>query len=340
MRAAIGPRSWWPASRESRRRLPPPLRSLPTRSILVTRLSAVTAALSACAYAGCSSTGTKEPSERLDTQSAVHADQQPESVRVQTLLDARSKAADVRHSFITKFGEVVDCIDFFAQPGVKRPAALGHPITKPPPPAIDDATRASLPDDFFNGKPDGNGAPRACPADSVPMLRITAANIQAAGGADGFIRAHSHKALPKNTAPLPVQPGGLDPGEPTYGHVVETFNNTDADGDALPISLGGATMNVWQPTVPLVALDHSLGQVWMYGIKSQRRMLDGQKNADTTILVLSSTVNDKRSEWVLRQSSLQDQVRWHGRGGHDCQLRRRNEPPQQGKLPGHLDTRP
>jgi Neprosin len=267
------------------------------RPFLVTHLSLLTAALSACAYVGCSAADTKEPSELLDThgavqtaqqpvsvrvpRAAVQTAQQPESVRVQALLDHRYKAADVRHSFTTKFGETVDCIDFFAQPGVKRLAALGQPITELPPPAIDEATRASLPDDLFNGKPDEAGALRACPADTVPILRITAANIEAAGGVDAFNRAHTHKTAPENTAPHAVQPAGNpDPagygtaphavqpgGNPDsmgYGHVYETYNNTSDAGTALPIALGAATMNVWQPTVPTnVAFDHSLAQVWM-----------------------------------------------------------------------------
>jgi len=54
----------------------------------------------------------------LDTSSAAEAEQPDEDARIQAFLDARYTAADVRYSYKTRAGEVIDCIDFFAYPSL------------------------------------------------------------------------------------------------------------------------------------------------------------------------------------------------------------------------------
>src|ERR1700733_13976358 len=70
-----------------------------------------------------------------------------EAERVQSFLDARYTSADVRYSFHTRAGQDIDCVDFFAEPGVKALAARGEPITSipKPPPLPDSAKRAVSP---------------------------------------------------------------------------------------------------------------------------------------------------------------------------------------------------
>ncbi len=50
-----------------------------------------------------------------------------EQDRIQAFLDARYTQRDVWHSFEAKSGQMIDCIDFFAQPRVKALAARGTP---------------------------------------------------------------------------------------------------------------------------------------------------------------------------------------------------------------------
>lgn len=91
---------------------------------------------------------------------------------MQAFLDARYKASDVRYSFHTAAGQTIDCVDFFAEPGVKALAARGQTLTSiPTAPPVPDAfkNRATTPgphnetDLSFHGQPDVNGNPEQCP---------------------------------------------------------------------------------------------------------------------------------------------------------------------------------
>jgi len=137
----------------------------------------------ATASASCSSReGTATPSlTSVDKPNAVGSQSTAEAVRVQAYLDSRYRAADVRHSFQSVFGETIDCIDFFATPGVKALAAQGTRLTqlptpppRPPPPPGHPTDQGRLSEFEFNGQPDETGSPRVCPAGSVPEIRITA----------------------------------------------------------------------------------------------------------------------------------------------------------------------
>ena len=147
-------------------------------------------------------------------------DTRDEAARVRAFLDSRYTAADVRHSFQTINLETIDCIDFFAYPSVKALAAAGTPLTeipKPPPPrrpVRTPATGGHLSSLMFNGDPDDSGSARVCPADTVPIIRVTAEDIEAAGGLDAYqSRAGKMKKAPpprpgKISPPTPYAPGG------------------------------------------------------------------------------------------------------------------------------------
>jgi hypothetical protein len=131
-----------------------------------------------------------------------------DAARVQAFLDARYKASDVRYSFHTRAGQDIDCVDFFAEPGVKALAARGRAVTIPKPPALPEELAKELEkraptagprpeDDFaFHGQPDVNGNPEKCPDGSVPEVRITAEEIARAGGLDEYMRRWEHKVPP------------------------------------------------------------------------------------------------------------------------------------------------
>jgi hypothetical protein len=105
-----------------------------------------------------------------------------ETARIQKYLDSLYKRSDVVSSFRTKFGEDIDCIDFYAQPAVRAERAHGREVPVPdlsastaralPPPQ---APASDGPDPFedvaFNGRPDENGNPRECFGMTVPVVR-------------------------------------------------------------------------------------------------------------------------------------------------------------------------
>ena len=105
--------------------------------------------------------------------------------------------SDIVYSFQSKFGAIVDCIDFEAQGSVKALRAQGRatPFDKPlsglpsSPAGIPTATGAS--DIAFHGEPDGNGNVRRCPDGTVLVTRPTVDEILAAGGLDSFLAQRS-----------------------------------------------------------------------------------------------------------------------------------------------------
>ncbi|HEX4416897.1 MAG TPA: hypothetical protein VH165_03315, partial [Kofleriaceae bacterium] len=159
----------------------------------------------------------------LETGSGDEADSQSETSAdvavspVQRFLDQRYQAADVHHSFKTQAGETIDCVDFFAEPGVKAMAARGTPITAIPhfelpaglagrlakPGAAPGMAPGTTADSVaFRGDLDDDGHARACPDGTVAELRITPEHIARAGGLDAFENAASHKgAPPRGSAP-------------------------------------------------------------------------------------------------------------------------------------------
>ena len=158
----------------------------------------------------------------------------------------------MRYSFHTKFGETIDCIDFFAQEGVRAMAAQGSPITKLPTPAVQPSVvPPELQDVLFTGTLDDEGNPRACPPDSVPIVRITSSRIQAAGGLDSFIDAHRKAGTQGISDPSQVAPPDLT----NYAHAQQDYTG-GASLDAV-----AATVNIQKPLV-IYPKDHSIVQTW------------------------------------------------------------------------------
>jgi Neprosin len=201
--------------------------------------------------------------------SAVDVDPAAEAARIQAFVDSRYKASDVRSSFRTKFGEDIDCVDFFAEPGVKAMAARGEPITElPVPPPIPEAflkqhrsSHVTRPEDgvSFRGQLDDDGRPEKCPVGTVAEVRITAEQIQREGGLDAF---RDHRYPRKHGRPAPPTNGQCSgPADyPTYGHVVGTVVN-----DIPPLSQVQDTMAIYDPADGPNVYNHSLAQLWLTG---------------------------------------------------------------------------
>ena len=87
--------------------------------------------------AGSSSSSPSAAAESSATSGAARGDgdgDADEATRAQAFVDARYPRSAVEHSFRTKLGDTIDCIDFFAQPGVRALAAQGTPIPALPRP--------------------------------------------------------------------------------------------------------------------------------------------------------------------------------------------------------------
>ncbi|HTA17957.1 MAG TPA: neprosin family prolyl endopeptidase [Polyangia bacterium] len=185
-----------------------------------------------------------------------------QAVRIQQFLDSRYSAADVRYSFHTKFNETIDCIDYFAQPGIKALAAAGRRITQLPPPVTLPSIPAGLEDVAFIGSLDDQGRPRKCPDDTVPILKIAADDIAAVGGLDTFLTAH-HKSGGHAPAPVPGAVAPPDGAGGGYAHVQQDYN-----GAGTEIAETWATITVYAPMVDNAGTphsDHSIAQTWTMG---------------------------------------------------------------------------
>ena len=185
-----------------------------------------------------------------------------EAGRVQAFLNNRYTQTDVRSSFHTKFGETVDCIDYFAQPGVKMLAARGTPITRLPPPTTKQILPPALADFAFLGQPDDQGHPRACPPSTVPILRISPSDVARAGGLDAFLAAHDRKARPhgQTSAMSQSEPPFIAGDGPGYAHVFADYTYDNL----IYYTASYANIFIWNPPVDVAGVgDHSLAQVWV-----------------------------------------------------------------------------
>jgi len=206
--------------------------------------------------------GPAPASPSATTQRAADAN---DIARSRAFVDERYRQSDVKHSFKTIFGETVDCIDFFASPGARALSARGTPIRglpRPPAPPVGASAGArSATDVTFNGQPDDEGHPRACPTSTAPMLRVTVADIQSVGGMDAYLKRHTK---PHGSRGPTLSPPGAPAATPAdlshYAHATETVAR--APTGSLWTS-GEATFSIFSPPVP-DNYDHDLSQIWLY----------------------------------------------------------------------------
>ncbi len=194
-----------------------------------------------------------------------------ETARIQKYLDSLYKKSDVVSSFRTKFGEDVDCIDFYAQPAVKAEMAHGREVPVPdrsaspprglPPPR---APASDGPDPFedvaFNGRPDENGNPRECFGMTVPVVRKSIAEIRSAGGLASYLRRRR-----RPTPPPPQPPAGNAPlDSPGFMHVIASYDSRVPGSvfSGKPLTGGQTVGSVWMPGGSSLPGGHSLGQTW------------------------------------------------------------------------------
>jgi len=187
-----------------------------------------------------------------------------EEARIRSFLDARYATSDVWHTFESKEEQLIDCIDFYAQPGVKALVARGVGLLDLDAipkrlvlnePSRTGRARAEQPVASSEGRTDALGRPRVCPENSVPMVRLTAEEIQAAGGLDAYERLMSRKEPPAGSS------GAPDPGDPSHAYSAAKVTGT--------FRYAGTVASIAAPSVPDIARDssgagsHSLSQIWV-----------------------------------------------------------------------------
>jgi neprosin-like protein len=227
-----------------------------------------------------------------------------EAERVRAFLDARYTKKDVRHSFHTKFGETIDCIDFFAQEGVKELAAQGTPIAELPAPTAAMAVPPAFQDVLFTGAADDEGQPRACPQNSVPILRITPDRIHGAGGLDTFVKAHQRKLSNRHAG----GGGGVAPPSvdlSRYAHAEQDYSGST------PLIVGVATVNVQNPVV-ILPKDHSIMQTWLMDNRSgQLQTVETGTNVDPLLY------GDRNTHFfIFATNNNYDNGCYNNMGGH------------------------
>ncbi|MBN1610263.1 MAG: neprosin family prolyl endopeptidase [Polyangiaceae bacterium] len=178
--------------------------------------------------------------------------------RIRDYLDRQYKAEDVRHSFQTKHGQSIDCVDFFRHPGARRLAERGAPLTAiptppPPPPNLPPLTKpiGDPSDDSFNGLPDSQGRARSCPERTVPVVRLEPDTIVRDGGLDRFLARRFKKPRP------PTPDWGNNNGHAHAGAIyVDSGSN---------ITSGVTTLNILKPEFwpGVLPENFSLSQTWM-----------------------------------------------------------------------------
>lgn len=174
-----------------------------------------------------------------------------ELARAQAFIDGRYPRSAVQHTFKTRLGDTIECIDFFAQPGVRALAAQGTPITQLPRPVrrVTGPFDPALAGVMFDGSVDEDGNARACSDTTVPMVRLTVGDIERRGGIDRLLSLH--KTFEGGRAEAPDGAG------PSYAHAQVGFTGGFA------FRADRATLSVWTPgPIPSGVGNHSLMQTW------------------------------------------------------------------------------
>jgi hypothetical protein len=244
-----------------------------------------TVAALAAATAACSSAPGEGKAGSAPSAAAVAP--RDAASRVKEFLDGLYTPGDVRHSYTDTFEQKVDCVDFYAEPGVKAAMARGIEFPEPEHLDVPDEVRARFP---VSQKPaaapseqelrDADGNLRSCPDGTVPHHRVTPGEIAKRGGLDAFL-APPHRTKPRlgasepgpqhdsvrrpfgggrfplDCTPLPV--GGV-PEIPNYAHTIVDWEGIETTGGISTMSLD--TPSIF-PTVSGDGGNHYISQTWI-----------------------------------------------------------------------------
>ncbi len=180
--------------------------------------------------------------------------------------------SDVAHTFESAMGDVVDCTDVAAEPGVQALLARGLSMAEIMAPIqAGQAPGAPVGIAYFGGDLDESGSVRSCPAATVPHVRVDPATA-VDGDGDG-LTSYLEQIVKRSPPSAPPPPeaatvgdapasGGLQQMTGPYAWVVDTFS----PGATLSAIQGGtSTMTITAPWLARTSGGHSIAQVWLSG---------------------------------------------------------------------------
>lgn len=290
---------------------------------------------------GCGSQARSELVERQFAAVTGAGDSSVDDVaRIQAYLDGKYYAdVEVRHSFHTKFGEKIDCIDFDAQRsvrGFRNDGSTIDPTQLPVGPAVaSDVPPAIVPPGVaFDGTPDSDGIPRHCPVGTVPTSKPTIAEIQGAGGLDQYLA--DQRARPPLCANTCTGQQScfehdcfLNQGQPP-----STFEHASGIQTSFSSSPYGMVtfMPVYLPTIANGS-EHSVSQFWMQTGQCENwyNTYGGPQQCPTGNGVQNQAVQSMEAGWIVEGSNPSyaklvifftadgyDTYCFAGRGGNCC----------------------
>ena len=192
-----------------------------------------------------------------------------DAAQIQAWIDAKFyNDSEIVSTFYTKFGERIDCIDFYSQRSVQAFVRQGVQIdaTSLPPPATppsDVPPAIVAPGVAFTGELDQYGNPRQCPSTAVPITRPTVEQVEAAGGLALYKSATAHKPPPCGNTCTGQQTCFehdcyLNGGQPTTTYEHATGIQTSFSSSPYGML---TYMPIYLPTVS--GGEHSHSQIWM-----------------------------------------------------------------------------
>jgi hypothetical protein len=183
-----------------------------------------------------------------------------ERARMEQYVAQLQAAKHVLKTFDGPSGEIIDCVDVYNQPSLKRQGMEGHavqlePTTKPPEAREEQGLKRDqqiqVPNQLFTL------TGQTCPEKSAPMARLTMETLKHFSTLDEFFRKGSELERPTG--------GSSGSSTHEYAHAARTVDNWGAE----------SIFNVWSPYVEREN-EFSLSQIWVVrGSGGDRETVEG-----------------------------------------------------------------
>src|SRR5213080_3669065 len=197
--------------------------------------------------------------------------------RMRAHLESLYAPQDVLHAFQHPSGEMIDCIDIYQQPGLRRAGMHNHVIANPPtlpitPDGLDGNTQGAVAPKVTRisslpGGIDSNGAERRCPEMTIPVRRTTLDEMKRFKNLKDFLnKVPSHLATTADDLDL-SSPDYADP--QALEQIILPLAGPNALHQYAHAAQYGVTnygahsvFNLWNPAVQ-AGVEFSLSQLWV-----------------------------------------------------------------------------